>query len=284
MHTITLHLGVARFHVQVIKLSYVWGMQGTNNHSAKELIVILSTACVWQTKQPCLFPVSDRITLVWLLLTLRLHGTYVTIRLQRRVDAFNVNLILSFSAVVCCLSIFNLCQQSGYLANFNSWCVLAVERFVYVQRVAQVDGQPKDCALCCHSNATRTTIANPPNSAQLGGIPYHSPKLLPGPCNIVGIRPWTDRQTDTQTQVTTIHFSSSVTYAKCSDVILVITYLQNCEIGPWLMNTDRPIIILIRPHRSTTYVDAAYSYRPCSMVCRLSVSLSVTLVSPPKTA
>jgi len=28
-------------------------------------------------------------------------------------------------------------------------------------------------ALCCHSNATRAPIANPPNSAQLGGIPYH---------------------------------------------------------------------------------------------------------------
>jgi len=37
----------------------------------------------------------------------------------------------------------------------------------------------------------------------------------------------------------------------------------------------------IRPHRSTTYVgiDAAYSYRPSSVVCR-----SVTLVSPAKTA
>jgi len=39
----------------------------------------------------------------------------------------------------------------------------------------------------------------------------------------------------------------------------------------------------IRPHRSTMYVDAAYSYRPCSVVCR-SVGLSVTLVSPAKTA
>jgi len=27
-------------------------------------------------------------------------------------------------------------QQSGYVVNVNSWCVLAVERFVYVQRVA----------------------------------------------------------------------------------------------------------------------------------------------------
>jgi len=41
--------------------------------------------------------------------------------------------------------------------------------------------------------------------------------------------------------------------------------------------------IFVRPHRSTTYVDAAYSYRPSSVVCR-SVGLSVTLVSPAKTA
>jgi len=39
------------------------------------------------------------------------------------------------------------------------------------------------------------------------------------------------------------------------------------------------LLIIIRPHRSTTYVDAAYSYRPSSVVCR-----SVTLVSPAKTA
>jgi len=46
----------------------------------------------------------------------------------------------------------------------------------------------------CHSNATRAPIANPPNSAQLGGIPYHSPKLHPGPCNSVGMQ--TDTHTD----------------------------------------------------------------------------------------
>jgi len=39
------------------------------------------------------------------------------------------------------------------------------------------------------------------------------------------------------------------------------------------------IIIIIRPHCSTTYVDAAYYYRPSSVVC-----WSVTLVSPAKTA
>jgi len=50
---------------------------------------------------------------------------------------------------------------------------------------------------CCHSNATRVTIANPPSSAQLGGIPYHSPKLHLDLCNSVGLRPRTDRHTDT---------------------------------------------------------------------------------------
>jgi len=44
---------------------------------------------------------------------------------------------------------------------------------------------------------------------------------------------------------------------------------------------------IIRPHHRTTYVDAAYCYRPSSVVCRLvcmSVCLSVTLVSPAKMA
>jgi len=38
-------------------------------------------------------------------------------------------------------------------------------------------------------------------------------------------------------------------------------------------------MIIIRPHRSTTYVDESYYYRPNSVVCR-----SVTLLSPAKTA
>jgi len=75
-------------------------------------------------------------------------------------------------------------------------------------------------ALCCHSNTTRAPNANPPNSAQLGGIPYHSVKLHLGPCNSVDMRPRTDTQTDrqthTQTRVTTIHFASSTTHAKCN--------------------------------------------------------------------
>jgi len=76
---------------------------------------------------------------------------------------------------------------------------------------------PLGSAMHFHNVATAThpLIANPPNSAQLGGIPYHSPKLHPGPCNSVGMRPRTDTQPDTQTRVTTIHFSWSSTHAKC---------------------------------------------------------------------
>jgi len=33
------------------------------------------------------------------------------------------------------------------------------------------------------------------------------------------------------------------------------------------------VLVIIKPHRSTTYTDVAYSYRLSSMVC-LSVSLS----------
>jgi len=44
-------------------------------------------------------------------------------------------------------------------------------------------------------------------------------------------------------------------------------------------NVSVCISIIIRPDRSTTYVDAAYCYRPSSVVCR-----SVTVVSPAKTA
>jgi len=50
-------------------------------------------------------------------------------------------------------------------------------------------------ALYCQSNKTCASIANLPNSAQLQGTPYHSPKLHPGPCSSVGMRWKTDRQT-----------------------------------------------------------------------------------------
>ena len=73
--------------------------------------------------------------------------------------------------------------------------------------------------LCCHSNETQASIANPPNSAQLGGTPYHSPKLHQGLSSSVGMWPQTDMrmQTDTQMRMTNIHFASSKTRAKCNN-------------------------------------------------------------------
>jgi len=72
-------------------------------------------------------------------------------------------------------------------------------------------------ALCCHSNASRAPIANPLNCAQLGA-PTIPPSYIRGVRAVVWAcgRGQTHRQTDTQTRVTTIHFASSTTHAKCN--------------------------------------------------------------------
>ena len=49
------------------------------------------------------------------------------------------------------------------------------------------------------SNETHAPIANPQNSTQLGSSPYHSPKLHPGPCSSVDVRPRTDTDTHRHT-------------------------------------------------------------------------------------
>jgi len=69
-------------------------------------------------------------------------------------------------------------------------------------------------ALCCHSNATRAPIANPPNSAQVGGSLYLAPKLHPGPCSSLGVRPRTDRHTDRHTDARD-HNTFCVVYDSC---------------------------------------------------------------------
>ena len=73
--------------------------------------------------------------------------------------------------------------------------------------------------MCSHSNETRASIANLPNSAQLDD---HAPKLYPGPCSSVGMRHRTDRYTDTQTAVTNIHFASPMPHAKCNQQLYSI--------------------------------------------------------------
>jgi len=62
---------------------------------------------------------------------------------------------------------------------------------------------------------------------------------------------------------------------------------QSRELWQWPRHNDSTINIvtdiIIRPHPSATYVDAVYCYRLSIEVC-LSVCLSVTIVSPAKTA
>ena len=76
-------------------------------------------------------------------------------------------------------------------------------------------------------------IANPPNSAQLGSTSYHSFKLHPGLCSSLGIRRWTDTQSDTQTAVTAIHSVSSTTHAKCMSKCNKTKNIKNKFLDPW---------------------------------------------------
>ena len=62
-----------------------------------------------------------------------------------------------------------------------------------------------------------------------------------------------------------------------------ITRTQNVSEYMLVLALCIVIIIVIRPHRRTTYVDAAYCYRPSSVV-GFYVDLSITLVSPTKRA
>ena len=67
--------------------------------------------------------------------------------------------------------------------------------------------------LCCHSNATRASTANPPNSAQLGGIPYKSPSYIWVRATVWACgREQTDRHTDARDHNTfhVVHNSSEM--------------------------------------------------------------------------
>jgi len=70
-------------------------------------------------------------------------------------------------------------------------------------------------ALCCHSNETHAPIANPSDSTQLEGTPYHSPTYI-RVCAVV--LECGEGQTDTHTDgVTNIHFALVTPQAKCNE-------------------------------------------------------------------
>jgi len=64
-------------------------------------------------------------------------------------------------------------------------------------------------------------------------------------------------------------------------LLLIVTESKHWCI--WNMTLWDWNVYIIRPHHSTTYIDAAYCYQPSCVVCR-SVCMSVTLVSAAKMA
>jgi len=76
----------------------------------------------------------------------------------------------------------------------------------------------------CHSNETRTPIANPPNSAQLEGNPYHSSKLHLG----LSGNAVQDRQTDTYRWPWPIYISPRLCLMR--NVIISLNYCQTMRL------------------------------------------------------
>jgi len=85
-------------------------------------------------------------------------------------------------------------------------------------------------ALCCHSNETSALMANLPNSAQLEGTLYHSPKLHPGPCSSAKMRQGTDTHTHTHTHT---HTDSHDNYTLIIIIIIWFVKRQNVKRLPW---------------------------------------------------
>jgi len=111
----------------------------------------------------------------------------------------------------------NYCQRYSFVGPEPIWSnVRKVASWIKaktgIQRV-QALADISHSAIWCHSNETRAPIANPPNSAQLEGIYYHSPNIHLGSCSSVGCSE--GQTTDTQTAVSNIHFASAMPHAKC---------------------------------------------------------------------
>jgi len=84
-----------------------------------------------------------------------------------------------------------------------------------------------------------------------------------------------------RSKLLTLHYIVNRVMPYVATCYLVLWYMvwNGNSIGQIHVPQNIFLVIIIRPHRSTTYIDAAYCYRVARSVC-----LSVTLVSPTKTA
>ena len=99
------------------------------------------------------------------------------------------------------------CMWNLFVSRWPRTCAFGISLYKPGTERAQALSDISRSALCRHSNETRAPIANLPNSAQLG-----APNTIP-PSYIrvhAVVRECgegkTDRQTDTETRVTNIHF------------------------------------------------------------------------------
>jgi len=114
---------------------------------------------------------------------------------------------------ICLAVLIQLRLVTDICMNILQYMQPGIER---IQALADVSRS----ALCCHKNETRALTANPPNSADLEGTPHHFPSYIRvravvwecGVCHIQTLCVYTD----TQTAVTTIHFTSATPHAKCN--------------------------------------------------------------------
>jgi len=115
---------------------------------------------------------------------------------------------------------------------------------VPVQKLADISRSP----LCCLA-----PIAKPPNSAQLG----ITPTILPSYIRVRAVvRECSEGQTDAHTAVTTIHFASSTTGAKCN----------KRQVGHQLYNLpfETIALIFVQPDDKTQKIRLPFCYRPIS--------------------
>jgi len=96
-------------------------------------------------------------------------------------------------------------------------------------------------ALRSHSNETCAPIANPPNSVQLDGTPYHTPSYIRFHAVV-----WEcgEGQTDTQMAVTNIHFASAMPHAKCNKMFTLCNICKTMQTNQHCFNIKKLKIYL----------------------------------------
>jgi len=88
--------------------------------------------------------------------------------------------------------------------------------------------------LCCHSNATRAPIANPPNSAQLGGSLYHAPSYIRVRAVVWAYgRGQTHRHRRTWPQYILRHLRLTQNVMNVLPDWIIVTYLSSSDTQMW---------------------------------------------------